>query len=1086
MPRIPRLEQSQRVEIAAQPGMSPDALTGPGRALQKLGSAIGSFGGAISDANEKQEQFDGQMAVLRGITELDLAERDYRANYTGDGVGYLDDRNQVFESKRAEILSSVPQSYQKQASLVLERKRGSYLESAHGYQTEVIGAKRFAGTEALIVDGFGAIAAAPPDQFEAEFEKVIKGVNGIIDNAPFSEMQKEQLRARAASIADDLVLKAIPPGGRRQGVQSLIERWSKEMPAPPPGPQSGLAPGKAEIKSGLVSVPGIEVVNGVDPSAPYMRRQRDIKSVSRIILHGDVQEDAERLLQYGRKVDSVRGFDPGYHFYIARDGRVIQGAPLDRVTNHAKSENKDSIGIVVAGADNGKMPTPEQDRATKALIASLGPSLGVDPKNVIGHGELQPGRRNKLEGGTIAADIRKHGYALGGPDTGTSTAELRPTMTAYSPQKGGDKMEGGYASSRPGPDGKAEVRTLADVQAGRSQYVTLAGDPSQYGKTFTIPEITYKDASGKEVTLKNVKGVVHDTGSAFKGKGDQRFDIPVDRDLPSDSLGAQPFSKKRVVFLSGDRSSAEPPPVSQRGLTRVAGLATTQSDASGSADGQQQGGNAARAENTIPGTQVAQAQPRLRPSVQSKVMENWIKKMPMIQAQDEAAVKMMVDRAAKVATEGRMLPDAERAATERALSASGSKELAAQYQIATATAQETAVLRTARPDQIQAYAVQLKAEIAAAGQKATPEQLARADAVDKLAKHVNERLDKDMLAWGQEIGAIPDLPEIDPARMDDEALQARREAANFMAARYGREPQFFSERERDLFATALKKGGDGALAALGQMSLVFKEDMAAAMRELSPKSPEAATAGWLFAGINPEAAREIMATVARRNDPNYKGAKGPARSQSEAAAQAVLGDTFARFPQQQRDSVLMAADALYEARNKATPDKYDETIYKDAVLAVIGQRKNADGKVFGGPVPTRTGYLWGGDKMILLPPNWRADTWRQTLESVTAHDLAEAGLPLPADHAGKPLSAVKIANARLVQIGDGKYRVSLGDPDVPGDEKWVRAIPHDMKPGSAKSDAAAPLNEPVPFEIDLNKLEPVLRKRMPTQFWGRG
>jgi hypothetical protein len=172
---------------------------------------------------------------------------------------------------------------------------------------------------------------------------------------------------------------------------------------------------------------------------------------------------------------------------------------------------------------------------------------------------------------------------------------IQPTITAYSPQRGGDTMEGGYAAARPGPDGKAEVRTLADVSAGRSQYITLAGDESQYGKTYTIPQITYRDAKGERVTLRNVKGVVHDTGSAFKGKGDQRFDIPVDRDLPSKSLGSQPFSKQQIAFIPADQAGqSEPAPVAQRGITQYAGL-----NKLGAGDVESGG----RAPNTIPGGQ---------------------------------------------------------------------------------------------------------------------------------------------------------------------------------------------------------------------------------------------------------------------------------------------------------------------------------------------------------------------------------------------------------------------------------------------------------------------------------------------------
>ena len=152
------------------------------------------------------------------------------------------------------------------------------------------------------------------------------------------------------------------------------------------------------------------IIDAVDPNAPYMSKPRDPSGISRIILHGDVNQDADSLIQYGRQVDPARGFAPGYHFYVARDGTVKQGAPIDRVTNHTLGENADSIGIVVAGADEGEMPTPAQEAATKGLIAKLGTDYNIDPQNVMGHGELQPNRRHALEGGHIASDIRTNGY----------------------------------------------------------------------------------------------------------------------------------------------------------------------------------------------------------------------------------------------------------------------------------------------------------------------------------------------------------------------------------------------------------------------------------------------------------------------------------------------------------------------------------------------------------------------------------------------------------------------------------------------------------------------------------------------------
>lgn len=127
--------------------------------------------------------------------------------------------------------------------------------------------------------------------------------------------------------------------------------------------------------------------------------------------------------------------------------------------------------------------------------------------------------------------------------TGTDGSSINPNLTAYSPQAGGSSMEGGYKSSVAGLDGQSIVRTLDDVANGSSNYVTLAGDPSQYGKTYIIPEITYTNSAGVTQTLHNVTGYVHDTGSAFTGAGTSKFDIPIGKNYNDTQMASQPFSK---------------------------------------------------------------------------------------------------------------------------------------------------------------------------------------------------------------------------------------------------------------------------------------------------------------------------------------------------------------------------------------------------------------------------------------------------------------------------------------------------------------------------------------------------------------
>jgi len=149
----------------------------------------------------------------------------------------------------------------------------------------------------------------------------------------------------------------------------------------------------------------VAIKQEIDPHHPAMARPRDVKQIKSIVVHGDVSTNVENLIAYSKTADR------GYHYYIALDGSVTQVVPDDRKANHIKGANTDSIGIILVGADNGKMPTAAQDKAAKQLIAQLGRKYGIDPKNVYGHGERQPERRHALEGGHVARDIREQGYS---------------------------------------------------------------------------------------------------------------------------------------------------------------------------------------------------------------------------------------------------------------------------------------------------------------------------------------------------------------------------------------------------------------------------------------------------------------------------------------------------------------------------------------------------------------------------------------------------------------------------------------------------------------------------------------------------
>lgn len=77
-------------------------------------------------------------------------------------------------------------------------------------------------------------------------------------------------------------------------------------------------------------------------------------------------------------------------------------------------------------------------------------------------------------------------------------------------------IQGCIGTSRPGLDGQALPRSLDDVFFKRTQYVTLASCPNNYGKYFSLGTITYTSAiDNQKHTVQDVVGYVHDTGGAF-------------------------------------------------------------------------------------------------------------------------------------------------------------------------------------------------------------------------------------------------------------------------------------------------------------------------------------------------------------------------------------------------------------------------------------------------------------------------------------------------------------------------------------------------------------------------------------------
>jgi len=197
----------------------------------------------------------------------------------------------------------------------------------------------------------------------------------------------------------------------------------KREPAPPGAWR------EAAGASDVLEVADHRVAYWGNPTAPYSRyatrgRQKPVA----VVVHFTYPKPLIRFVKYGHTRDPRRGNASfGYHFYVGRDGRIVQGAPLSRRTNHIKSTRRaeragtarnlwsgNTVGIsLVGGCDPGQLPqwdnatrcagesvTPAQLRAGLAVIRALQTRYDMACDAVYGHGQLQTDRQ-EFEGLTL-------------------------------------------------------------------------------------------------------------------------------------------------------------------------------------------------------------------------------------------------------------------------------------------------------------------------------------------------------------------------------------------------------------------------------------------------------------------------------------------------------------------------------------------------------------------------------------------------------------------------------------------------------------------------------------------------------------
>ncbi len=204
-------------------------------------------------------------------------------------------------------------------------------------------------------------------------------------------------------------------------------RLPRPLPSPPMHWRLNATP------ADTLTVPGFPVAYWGRPDAPYSAGMTAgaSKPVA-IIVHFTDETPALSLVRYGHSTDDSRGgVSYGYHIYIDEWGRVLQGAPLSKRTNHVKPgghekrragtthmDSRNTIGVSLIGACKSprlspvtyrcteETPTPQQMEAGLAVVSALRRKYSIKCGEVYGHGDLQTDRAS-FEGHALSRKARE-------------------------------------------------------------------------------------------------------------------------------------------------------------------------------------------------------------------------------------------------------------------------------------------------------------------------------------------------------------------------------------------------------------------------------------------------------------------------------------------------------------------------------------------------------------------------------------------------------------------------------------------------------------------------------------------------------
>lgn len=345
--------------------------------------------------------------------------------------------------------------------------------------------------------------------------------------------------------------------------------------------------------------------------------------------------------------------------------------------------------------------------------------------------------------------------------------------------------------------------------------------------------------------------------------------------------------------------------------------------------------------------------------------------------------------------------------------------------------QSTAGMELDTPQELAQRLEALKPKPGAAG---AVDQQKIYEAAAKKAAAVLEEREVDPLGQASRAKMI-DLTPIDTS--SPEALSTsfanRRIAAEAVAREYGVPPVVFRPEERKALSQALVDYPELLPGFASTLTAQLGDLAPKALAEISEAGPELAhVAGVAMATGDPSLAMDVADTLKARKE--KRSVKLPAASALADAAGLITGPALAATPDF-RSSVLGTANILLEHEAARLGFDVSEvnkpgTQAADVYARVIDQSLGAR---------MINGQKWGGlaevnGRQVVAPSFMPANDVAGVLGQLRDEDLKK--LPPIQTGNGVLVSSGQIRGGKLVSVGDGQYRVALGDPDS-FDPQWL-------------------------------------------------